>query len=471
MITDFFAFIGRFHPLLVHLPIGILLVAVTFQFIQWRISSADLRLPLTVTLWAGAVSALLACGTGYLLSQTADYDANVVFWHQWLGISLALISFLWLFMHHNRTPINRQLTACAFVLTLLLVTGHLGGTLTHGSDYLSFNNSDDDTSVEVPRKPLPDAAEAIVYRDIVQPVLETRCYSCHGDTKQKGKLRLDIPEYILKGGKNGSVLSSEGGEQAELIRRILLPVEDKKHMPPKEKKQMTAAETALIHWWVKSGASFEKKSKELPQDAAVKALLSALENPLAAEAAVALTPEVPVEKADPVALQKLRDRGAVVLPVSANSNYLSANFVSVDRVTDDDMKLLQPINKQLVSLKVGDTRISDSGLAVIGSLTALRRLHIERTAITDKGLPALNALSKLQDLNLVGTAITSRGVMQLKNLKSIKNIYLFETSVIKTGWAELQQAFPNAHLDSGGYIVPVLHSDTTLVEPVQTEKN
>jgi hypothetical protein len=177
-----------------------------------------------------------------------------------------------------------------------------------------------------------------------------------------------------------------------------------------------------------------------------------------------------VEAASPVALQKLRERGAVVLPVSANSNYLSANFVSVDKLVDADLKLLLPISKQLVSLKVSDTRLTDSALSVVGSLSALRRLHIDRTNITDKGLARLSGLDKLRDLNLVGTNITSAGVMQLKNLQSIKNIYLFETSVVKSGWAELQQAFPKANLDSGGYIVPVLQSDTTVVKPVKAEK-
>ena len=68
-------------------------------------------------------------------------------------------------------------------------------------------------------------------------------------------------------------------------------------------------------------------------------------------------PSAPVEKTDNKAVQQLKDKGVIVLPVAQNSNYLSANFITATNITDKDLALLLPIKKQLVWLKCGDTKI------------------------------------------------------------------------------------------------------------------
>ena len=90
---------------------------------------------------------------------------------------------------------------------LILVTGHLGGSLTHGPDYLTEGWSASPDSIIIPQKKLPNIQEANVYADVIQPMLQTRCYSCHGEKKQKSKLRLDAPQWILKGGKDGAIIN------------------------------------------------------------------------------------------------------------------------------------------------------------------------------------------------------------------------------------------------------------------------
>ncbi len=432
---------------------------------QFRLHKAALTVALVTTLWIGAIGAVLATVTGYLLSQTADYDREVVDWHQWLGIATAAISCIWLLLYYRPQSRIIHLTISLIVFFLLLITGHLGGTLTHGEGYLSFGGADeDDTVAIVQRKPLPDVNEAVVYTDIVQPVLQARCYSCHGTTRQKGKLRLDEPALLLRGGKNGSVLAEPGGEEAELVRRLLLPLNDKKHMPPKNKTQLTAAETALIHWWVKSGASFDKKVKEVETPEKIKTTLQDLENPMSI-AVVAEKPLEPVDAADPKALQALRERGVVILPVSAGSNYLTVNFVSVENASDADVAMLKPLQKQIITLKLADSRITDSAMQIIGSFRNLRTLYLERTPITDKGLARLASLKELQHLNLVGTNISTTGLLSLSTLPALKSMFLYQTAVAKSDWNKLQDSFPRVTLDSGGYQVPILVTDTSRIAP------
>ncbi len=108
--------------------------------------------------------------------------------------------------------------------------------------------------------------------------MQARCYSCHGTNKQKGKLRLDQQEFILKGGKDGKVIEPGKADESEMIERMLLPLSDEDHMPPKEKKQLTLNEISLLHWWINTGADFNKKVKELPQTERMKPVLLALQS-------------------------------------------------------------------------------------------------------------------------------------------------------------------------------------------------
>jgi len=303
--------------------------------------------------------------------------------------------------------------------------------------------------------------EAMVYQEVVQPLLQTKCYSCHNANKKKGGLQMDQPELLMKGGKNGEVIIAGNAEQSEMIRRLLLPREDEDHMPPKEKPQLTENDIALLHWWIASGASLDKKVKDLEQPEKIQPILLALQNEPAEIQVQSELPEQPVENADEAALEKLRETGAVVMRVSQNSNYLMANFVTAQQVTNADMQLLLPLKKQLVWLKLGNTAIGDSAMAVIGQCTNLVRLQLEHTAVTDAGLAALSSLKELRYLNLVGTSITAKGLEQLKDLKKLESLYLYQTQVNKADWRNLQKIFPKTHIDSGGYRVPTLESDTT----------
>ena len=154
-------------------------------------------------------------------------------------------------------------------------------------------------------------------------------------------------------------------------------------------------------------------------------------------------PEGPVDAADEKILKQLRDRGVVILPVTRNTNYLSANFVIVDSVTNNDILLLGSLKKQLVWLKLSDKNITDGMLNSIGQLTNLTRLQLDNTTVTDKGLSSLQSLTNLQYLNLVGTSVTARGLMPLKDLARLQAVYLYKTFINSADWATLKGNFPS----------------------------
>jgi hypothetical protein len=257
-------------------------------------------------------------------------------------------------------------------------------------------------------------------------------------------------------------------DESELMKSLLLPREHKEHMPPKEKPQLTERQVALIHWWIDQGASFSKKVKDLPQPADLQPVLAALQHEEVKKIEVAVVPAEPIAPADAKAIGTLKDRGVLVLPVAQGSNYLMANFATATGITDKDIALLAPLKKQLVWLKLGGTAISDSALQVVGQCVNLYSLWLNHTAITDAGLKALQPLKNLQTLNLVGTAVTAKGLLQLQELKNLRSLYLYQTRISSTGWSAVKNAFPQAQIDTGGYSVPTLASDTTEVKQAKT---
>lgn len=457
-------FIGRFHPVLVHLPIGILLLAC---FLQWlgttlRYTNLLLALPL-ITFW-GMLSAIAACISGYFLTRSGDYDELMVNRHLYSGIGVAVAAILlyWL----QKKAVRRNILRSVSVLLVLLVifAGHLGGSITHGSDYLSFsvigNNEYGSSSLQ----PIPNIQEANVYMGVVRPILEARCLSCHGPSKQKGKLRLDDTTYILKGGENGAVIVGGKSGESEMINRILLPLDNDDHMPPKGKPQPSADEIAILQWWIDAGVDFHKKVNEIGQNEQIIGALLALEAGASSETSeMTELPEEPVPPADTSVIGKLQRVGVMVMPVSQNTNYLSVSFIAADSSSDHFIRQLEPLKEQLLWLKLDGTLLTDAGMEIIDAFPKLTRLQLANTEITDEGLIKLQKLERLQHLNLVGTRVTAAGVAQLKNLKALKTLYLYRTSVNPSDWRELQQIFSETTIDTGGYSLPMLASDTTTI--------
>jgi len=459
--------IGRFHPVVVHLPIGILALAGLFLLLPARGLFAGLRSSITPILFIGLISAVFSCITGYVLSGSGDYPERLIGIHQWMGIGVTVITGVILLMRIKTSEEKWQWLFGAVLLLLLLLTGHQGGSLTHGEDYLAQPLNSilgRDEPVIIKRKPLPDVQEAMAYAEVVRPVLQAKCFGCHSASKQKGKLRMDQPSLLMKGGKNGEIIVPGKSAESEMIIRILLPKNDEHHMAPKDKPQATEQETALLTWWIDNGASFDKKVKELPQPDPIKPVLLALEHEEEEEKSLPNIPLEPVEPADEQAIQALRDAGAAVLPVAAGSHYLSASFFIASDSGDLITPLLLPLKRQLAWVKMGNTKISDASLEILGQCVNLTRLNLNHSRITDEGLAYLAPLTQLQSLSLVGTPVTASGIAALKELKSLRSLYLYQTNVQQGDWQELKRLFPDVMLDSGGYKLPFLATDTQQVK-------
>lgn len=155
---------GHFHPLLVHLPIGFLLLAILMDLLAYRQKWAQYRAAVPFTLLLGFGSALLSCGSGYLLAQSGSYDQETLGWHQWAAWTIAALSgLLWLFstirFRNNPTAGSGFFTGSLLLLGgLVAFTGHQGGSLTHGGDYLSWAQQGIETKEKKGPQPIADSA-------------------------------------------------------------------------------------------------------------------------------------------------------------------------------------------------------------------------------------------------------------------------------------------------------------------------
>ena len=75
-------------------------------------------------------------------------------------------------------------------LIVLLIAGDAGAAITHGDDFLLAPVYKGKVKEKVPLD------EAVVYRDMVQPVLEAKCMSCHNSNKAKGGLVMTSPTLL-----------------------------------------------------------------------------------------------------------------------------------------------------------------------------------------------------------------------------------------------------------------------------------
>lgn len=472
-------YIGHFHPLLVHLPIGILLFA-GMMMVYERVKQTDLSAAISLAWLLGGISALLACGAGWLLSRSGDYDADQVQLHQWTGLATAALSLLTYFWKQHRW-IPASLT-----IALLTIAGHYGGTLTHGDDYLSFGRKAGENAE--PQQLTPISGESIVvqtdsgrvgegqpqirrtflYRDQIVPILESNCYGCHSARKKKGGLRLDSEAFIRQGGKNGSVLLAGNPQKSKLFSYLLLPHDDELHMPPKGKRPLSSQQIALIHHWIKKGASFREEIEVIPvgegpgiaQNAVV---VPPILLPLAADTLTSRPQEVmpepsgelavlskPVEAPNPAVLATLKAQQITFTRLGNAGHYLAANFVNVKGLPQNALSQLTDIEQQLVQLRLSNQPVDDAAIRQLGVLPNLTRLSLEHTRITDASLTHLRNLPRLEQLNLYGTAVTDAGLTTLAAFPSLKVVYLWQTQTTPTGIERLRKANPRLRIETGG---------------------
>jgi len=276
---DLVVFVGRFHPMLVHLPVGGLILLGILELLakvpRFKDAAQNNRLILGLTAVASMATAVL----GWMLSQSGGYDPHLLPWHKWAGFGVvAACALTWLLSSLGQPRAYRF--SLLATIAAMVVASHFGASITHGSDFLTQFAPGPFRNLLGPKRPpaaapeaTPDLAQKRVFADLIQPILERRCAACHGPEKHKADLSVESYEILLKGSKDGPVLVAGKAVDSPLISRLLLPLDDEDHMPPDGKPQLTLAEIAALQWWIDCGAPGDKTVGDLKPGPEVQRIL------------------------------------------------------------------------------------------------------------------------------------------------------------------------------------------------------
>jgi uncharacterized membrane protein/YHS domain-containing protein len=452
--SDTVLLFGRFHPLLVHLPIGLIVVLAFLELLaRWpRLKNASASAGPILALAVPASIITAVCG--WLLSLGGGYDDQLLQWHKWTGIAVAaMCAGLGLAYWLDLKKLYRLGLWATFAV--LLGASHYGGSLTHGKDYLTRYAPGPLRALlggEAPQASAGNTAGAVAdkqaFADVIRPVLEKNCAACHGPEKAKAGLRLDTLAALLKGSEHGPVIVVGKAADSELIKRLMLPATSDDHMPPEGKPQPAAADIALLKWWVDAGAPEAKKISELKVPPAIQQILDKRFGVGAApvvRTAVVGQPK-PLAGVLPLA-ETLTDELNIALgALSQAEPWLQCNAsIAGTNFSDAHLARLAPLALNLRWLDLSGTAVTDAGLAQVSAMRHLARLQLERTAITDAGLTQLAGLADLESLNLYGTAVTDAALETLKPLPKLRQLYLWQSKVTP----EAAKAFAEARVDKG----------------------
>lgn len=456
--SDFGLFLGHFHPLVVHLPIGFLLLAGIFYFLGRKRKYEYLNKALPLTLGLSALSSVTAVGFGLLLANSGSYEGDSLFWHKWLGIGvgvLAVVAWLWSI---NIIGGEKKIPSwmVALLVGLLFLTGHQGGNLTHGEGYLlsyapafaqKMFGAEMAKGMNYGNYPeSPDST--MIFGHLIHQTLEQKCIACHNEDTQRGDLNLTTKETIMKGGDGGVVLVKGEALESELFHRVTMNANSVKFMPPKG-EPLTYQEVRLLEYWIEQGASFDMVISEqnIPED--IKVIIE--QHYQASTKKVPYVERVKMEAASAEVLATVQSAGFSINPLAAKNNFVDVSYRGT--ITKDKLQELTKAKDQLTWLNLSDTGLQDDWLSVVSQFPNLTRLRLEKNQIGDKGIAQLKELSNLESLNLYGTNITDEGLSNFENMRNLKKLFLWQSKVTKEGATALQAKLPGLEIDLGMELV------------------
>ncbi|WP_411826499.1 c-type cytochrome domain-containing protein [Luteolibacter sp. AS25] len=450
---DLVRFLGHFHPVALHLPIGIFILILAQEFIAFITRK---KVPLGLfPVFLGALSAISAVVLGFLLYHGGGFEGSeLVEDHLWGGIIFGCFAVLTLIVKSwCMTPGSSQLLYRVLLLAsvgVMSYASHDGASITHGKDYLTQYAPDPlrkllglppkEVEEEKPAIPLE---EKVVFTDLILPIFEMRCIECHKESKAKGKLRMDTYEMLIEGGKEGSAIEPGDALDSNIIFRAELPADDEEHMPPEGKTDIEDHELAIVKWWIDQGASptIRVGELELPEE-----IHTAIEK---------LDFAPPVEKTTPAEdLDKLissfeSEFPAAITPDEKDPSKLSFSGVSMrNTLTDEKFGKLSHVIPHLISVDLSATAITPESLSLLQEAKDLRTLRLAETDVDDSWVDALLELRGLETLNLSGTEITAAGVEKLSELPDLKTLYLWETTIPDEEISRLRSTLPEIEIVS-----------------------
>ena len=283
--------VGVLHPVIVHFPIALLLVAGGVEVFR-RVTGRGSAEVVNVCFVIGALGAVASTVLGWS-SAIGRTESTTLALHRWLGVGTAGlaagVALLIPIARFQKGELLNRLRLLGVLASAALVglVGHFGGQLVYGSDYIEraiaqvFNPQSQGPNVaaagitgnsEGENETTPTLAPDTVvlakgdgvkvdFRTQVWPILKSRCVECHGPNKAKGDLRLHTEADALEGGTMGPAYTPGKPDESEILYVLTSPFADERMPPPEEGNPVTAFEYNLLRRWIEQGAAWSDPAK------------------------------------------------------------------------------------------------------------------------------------------------------------------------------------------------------------------
>ena len=287
--------------------------------------------------------------------------------------------------------------------------------------------------------PALGAQEPPTFETDVLPVFASRCFKCHRGIdergrkrKPKGGLRLDGRAWIARGGDGGPVVVPGRPDESPLYILTTLDPDDDDRMPGRG-DPLTHSQQDTLKAWIQAGAEFGSWTGAAGPER-VTAVAAGREATVPARLALWARLGAGLQPAPDALLERLRARGAQIVPVATGSSLLRVAFRSAEDRTDDDaVAALAPLAGNIAVLDLARTRIGDRALVTVGRMQRLTRLDLSNTAVDGSGLLALLGLTQVRSISLVGTAVGDREILVLAGMPALESLYLWKSTVTAAG--------------------------------------
>jgi uncharacterized membrane protein len=436
-------FIGRFHPLVVHLPIALILLVPVMELVGRDQRFPYLRASAPFVLVLALIGGIFASLLGWCLGRTGGFSGPLVTQHMWGGASLITLCWLCWVLHGRggRFEVIYWIALWAAVGAGAW-TGYRGGQISLGEDLLTQHMPG--AFRKLLGVPAGTAADPTIgggttfYGARIQPIFTRNCLTCHSREKRKAGLRLDTYAGIMRGGKRGAIVKAGDLRGSDLFRRITLPSTDDNFMPKGGKPPLSPDQVKLIELWIADGAS------GIASLESIKGAPADVESSVRAEVTFGVIDfaEVAKRRAEIAStLATLQQRFPNVLEFeSRGSADLMVNaLVMGDKFKDDDLAALTPLSKNIVMADFSRTDITDRSAPVLAGMKRLRTLRLMHTRIGDLTVRSLTNLDQLESLSLFDTAVTPAALPALARLPKLQRLYVGQTAIKATGSNALKE--------------------------------
>ena len=366
---------GRLHPLMLHFPIGLIFITAVIYFFRRKFVPEPVEV-ISLLMHLAALFAVISALLGIFLSGEGGYDETLVASHKWTGVAVSIISAFIAFLYSTGKSSPALPFMMILILPVLILGSHFGATLTHGEGYL-LPEREDKRTVKI----ITDSTA--IFDAVIEPVLQAKCYSCHNEKKAKGELIMTSLEKLLAGGKNGEIWVPGDPLNSHIIQRLSLEEDDKKHMPPRGKPQLTELEKILFSEWIKNGANTGIRFSDLLLTDSFR--IFALSFIPRKENVISYS----FPAASPSIIEKLQSPYRSIQALSNGSPALRVDFFIREGFSPSMLHELEKIGSQILELNLSNMPVTDADLVIISTFKNLSFLNLNGTSVMGSNIDIL----------------------------------------------------------------------------------